>query len=654
LGFRDGFKKRRQKKKEKESAPEPEKPREPVTEKAESTPEPVVEKAEEPTPEPVTEETEELTPEPPDEKIDEPTPEAVSEAIEESTSEPVADETENLAPKPPAEKIEEPTSEPIAEETEVASEPSTQETKELTPKPMEEETQELAPEPLAEKAEEPIPERRRLGFRGWFKKRRQKKKESVPEPEKPREPPTEEAEQLTPEIPTQEAKEPILEPIAKEKEELAPEIPTQETKELTPKPMEEETQELAPEPLAEKAEEPIPERRRLGFRGWFKKRRQKKKESVPEPEKPREPPTEEAEELTPELPAQEIEESTPEPITEEYQIFVNCEYSKWLGMFKDIGLETEVTVKTAFQKEAPLETRIDQVKEVLERGRSLAKEVIKVADQIYEVMRSYYDPDLPEENQSIAFAQKRLDEKAPPWTALNVLFASLNNWYKQYKVQIFKSVDPLQKSLTSIANLSTKNERLLSVFDYNLPIIMENAKKAENLKIDVEKNTFNVINVLKIRDVFQSSLSIVRDILSILYEKLKSKEKAIEILAPSEDFLWEKNDDLMKRMASAMEITSNSSENTLSQVLESLPKFLSYIDECIKTIALYNYTEELLLNYPIAERAVENLLSEKKCISAEDLPFEPKYAEEYLKLFYSQKFREFSLDKTNMLLMKKT
>jgi hypothetical protein len=61
-----------------------------------------------------------------------------------------------------------------------------------------------------------------------------------------------------------------------------------------------------------------------------------------------------------------------------------------------------------------------------------------------------------------------------------------------------------------------------------------------------------------------------------------------------------------------------------------------------------------LLNYPIAEKAVENLLREKKRISAEDLPFEPKYAEEYLKLFYSQKFREVSLDRANMLLTKKT
>ena len=338
----------------------------------------------------------------------------------------------------------------------------------------------------------------------------------------------------------------------------------------------------------------------------------------------------------------------------EYQIFVNCEYSKWFGMFKDIGLETEVTVKTAFQKEAPLETRINQIKEVLEGGRSLANETIKVAAQIYEVMKSFYDPDLPEESQSIAFAQKKLDEKATPWIALDALFTSLNNWYKQYKVQISKSADHLQNSLASIANLSTKSERLLPVLGDDYPKMMENAKKAENIKIGIGKKTLNVINVLTIKDVFHSSLGIAREVLSILYEKLKSKEKAIEILAPSEDFLWEKNDALMKQMTSAMEVTSKSSNVKLSEVLESLPKFLSYVDGCVETIVLYNEMEELLLNYPIAEMAVEDLFRQKKYISAKDLPFGPKYAEEYLKLFYSQRYREFSFDKTNMLLTKKT
>ena len=104
----------------------------------------------------------------------------------------------------------------------------------------------------------------------------------------------------------------------------------------------------------------------------------------------------------------------------------------------------------------------------------------------------------------------------------------------------------------------------------------------------------------------------------------------------------------------AMEITSESSKVKFSEVLENLPTFLSYVDECVETIAVYRDMEELLLNYPVAERTVENLFREKKSVSAKDLPFEPKYAEEYLKLFYSQKFREFSLDRANMLLTKKT
>ena len=338
----------------------------------------------------------------------------------------------------------------------------------------------------------------------------------------------------------------------------------------------------------------------------------------------------------------------------EYQIFVNCEYSKWLGMFKDIGLEPQVTAETAFEQAAPLKTRIDQINEVMASGCNLANEVMEVARQAYDVIRSFYDHGLPEQNTSIAFAKKKLAEKATPWIALDALFNALNNWNKQYKVQISKSAGHLQSTLTSVANLSAQNGRLQQVLGDDFPKMMENAQKAEDIKIDMKKRTLNIIMVLTIKDVFQSSLSIARNVLSILYEKLKSKEKAIELLLPSEDFLWEKNDALMKRMAAALEVTSKSSNVKLSEVLESLPKFLAYVDECVETIALYTDREELLLNYPIAEMAVEKLFREKKSISAKDLPFEPKYAEEYLKLFYSKKFREFSFDKANMLLTKKT
>jgi hypothetical protein len=338
----------------------------------------------------------------------------------------------------------------------------------------------------------------------------------------------------------------------------------------------------------------------------------------------------------------------------EYQIFVTCEYSKWIGQFKDIGLTVKAIAKTNFQKDMPLETRIKRINEVLEGGALLANEVSQVAEQVYDTIRSLYDPNLPAESQSIAFAKQKLDKKESPWLAMEALFTSLNNWRKQYYVQISKSVENLQSSLASIAYLTTQSEKLLPVLGDDYSKLMDHAKKAEDIKISIERKNLNAVDVIIIRDVFDSSLSIARDVLSILHENLKSKEKAIESLAPSEDYMWEKNDSLGDRMASSMKILLNSSKYEFNQVLENLPKSLSYVDECIKTITLYSEKEELLLNYPIAELAVEELFRQKKCISAKDLPFEPKYAEEYIKLFYSQRFREFSFDESSMALMRRT
>jgi hypothetical protein len=337
----------------------------------------------------------------------------------------------------------------------------------------------------------------------------------------------------------------------------------------------------------------------------------------------------------------------------EYQVYVNCEYSTWIGKFKDIGLEVEATAKTDFQKEIPVEIRVERIKEVLEGGRLLANEVIKVTEQIYETVRSLYDPNLPEESQTIAFAKQKLDEKTPPWLALDALFTALNNWNRQYGAEISKSRKSLQNSLTPIANLSTQGESLLPVLGDNLSRLMDNAKRAENIKIGIEEKPLSIMNVLTIRDTLQSLLSIAREVLSILYEELKSKEEAIENLLPTTDYLWEKNVTLKKRMTTAMEIICDSEKHKLNQVMENLPKALFDIDECVETLTKYSEKKELLLNYPIAEIAIEELLRQKKQIAAQDLPFEPKYAEEYLRLFYSQRYSEFSFDDAGMLLMRR-
>jgi hypothetical protein len=336
-----------------------------------------------------------------------------------------------------------------------------------------------------------------------------------------------------------------------------------------------------------------------------------------------------------------------------YQIYVNSEYLTWIKKLEEIGLDVKTTAIKDFQKELPLEMRIDLINEVLEGGRFVAIEVVHAVEQIYDIIRSLCDPRLPTESLTITFAKQKLDEKKAPWIALDALFTSINNWEKQYGAEISKSVEYLQKFLAAIASLSNRGERLLPVLGDNFSKLLGHMKSAEAIKIGIEKKTLNVMNVLIIKDALQSSLRIARDVLSILYEELTSKEESIESLLPTSDYLWGKNVALRERMASEMEMIFNPSKYKLAQVMKNLPKSLSYLDEFVETIAMYHEKEELLLNYPIAKTAIEDLLKEKKHISAQDLPFEPEYANEYLKLFRSQRYREFSFDKTKMLLMRK-
>jgi len=335
----------------------------------------------------------------------------------------------------------------------------------------------------------------------------------------------------------------------------------------------------------------------------------------------------------------------------QYQIFVYSEYSSWVRKLEEIGLEVGTTVKTDFQKELPLEMRLDLIREVLESGRVITTEVIRVAEQTYDIIRSLYDPNLPEKNLAVTFARKKLDEKAVSGIALNALFAALHNWQKQYSAEISKSMDCLQKSLNLIVNLSTQSERLLPVLGDNFPKLMDLVKRAEDVRICMKKKTLNVMNILIIREVLQSSLRIARDVLLIVQEELTSNEKAIESLLLTKDYSWEKNVDWRKQITSEMKMVVNS-KYELRQVMENLPKSVSYLDELVDSIVEYNEKKEILLNYPIAEMAIEELLRQKKQVYAQDLPFNLKYAEEYLKLFYSQKYLEFSFDRENNSLMK--
>jgi hypothetical protein len=292
---------------------------------------------------------------------------------------------------------------------------------------------------------------------------------------------------------------------------------------------------------------------------------------------------------------------------------------------------------------------------LLNAGRLLANRILPEVEQIYNIMRSLYDPNLPEESGAISFAKEKLNEKTAPWVAIDTLLVSLNNWRRQYSADILSSVERLKASLGYIVKMNSQVKSLSPALnEANYARIVALIKTAESIEISIEQKAVNAIEAILISSIFQSSLDIARDILLMLNQELLNKEQAIESLLPTADYLWEKNITLKERMALAVETVTNPSKYGLKHTLETLPRFLANLDECATTIILYHERKELLLNYPTAETAIESQLDEKLQVSARDLPFESKYSEEFLRLFYSHKYPAFSFDEQNMVLAKKT
>lgn len=333
-----------------------------------------------------------------------------------------------------------------------------------------------------------------------------------------------------------------------------------------------------------------------------------------------------------------------------YQMLVDGEYSTWVGRFRDIGFEINVLERKEFQHEISVEDRIASIKETMSAGEVLASDIIDFAEQTYSIVRALYDPKLPEGSQAVLFGRKQLKEETNPWNSSAALFAALNNWRKQYSKEIAKSVDYVQKSIAIVGGLSDQSERLRPVLGGDFYKIMDVAKRAENLKLDLKSDALAITNVIAIKEVFQSLLDIVKDALVILNDELMKKEKSIDGLLPADDYLWEKNTALKEHMSFAADVFSNPLKHGFDQVLANLPQAVSYLDECVSTIARYNEQEELLLNFPVAETAIKDSFKQKSHISANDLPFEQKFAEDYLKLFYSKRFRDYSFDNQKVIL----
>jgi hypothetical protein len=341
-------------------------------------------------------------------------------------------------------------------------------------------------------------------------------------------------------------------------------------------------------------------------------------------------------------------------ILREYHTLVNCEFTSWIGRVNGAGLRIEPSAKVAWQREMPIEDRITAIKGVIAAGKALGEEAIPMVEQVYSIVRRLYDPNLPEKSGAVAFAREKLSEKTAPWVAIDSLLVALNNWRRQYSGDIVRSAELLRESLAYVTALKPDEGVLQPALEGgDCERIVNLVNAAEGIKINIEANSLNVTEVTMVGSVFETALGITRDVLTILNDEMLGKERAIESMLPKKNYMWEKNFTLRERMAQAVETVSNPEKYGYKETLASLPRFLSNVNECVATVVAYNERKELLLNYPTALTAIQTQLGAGNKVSARDLPFDVRHAEEFLKIFYSHKYPEFSLDEETMVLAKK-
>jgi hypothetical protein len=341
----------------------------------------------------------------------------------------------------------------------------------------------------------------------------------------------------------------------------------------------------------------------------------------------------------------------------EYQVFSNCEFANWVGKLKNAGLNIQTTLPIDYQKEMTIDERIETIKQIVEGGRSVVREVQAIAEPIYDIIGPLYDPSLPQKSKAVEFADEKLAKNEAPWIAIEAFYNALNNWARQYGKDIQDTMAYLQRSLKPIAYLSSKADLLPGAFGDNTAKVLDYAKKADGLKLlaekRAEKEKLEILDVVNLKEDVLGFIAMSNDVLSMLYANLIRDEDTIEHLLPTKDFMWEKNASLRDRLGQAKDMLSNPQNYRINEIMENLPKFLSYVDEAVLTLAAYDERKEFLLNYPLAEAAITEQLKNKEKLLPSDLPFRPQFAAEYLRLYYSQRYGEYVFDKENFMLTRR-
>jgi hypothetical protein len=331
-------------------------------------------------------------------------------------------------------------------------------------------------------------------------------------------------------------------------------------------------------------------------------------------------------------------ESTINPLLKKYYLFATTELIEWIGKFNQMKIFFNTRINSNIQDTMTHQELIQVINENIALGQKLGQEIVEYMKPIYHSIRLLLDQGLPEKSVAIGYAEKTIQEKKTPWVAIEALYFALNNWRRQYG----KETENIYRSL--LVPLSDVHRQIL-INDYaslepevqvTLQKFLEGSVYFENFakrcldKINIEISELNVLEseILEFFTTFNL-------LLTILHDRLVSENSAIDQLNVIKN--GEKDEKLLGNLGRARKKIETRSNYSITQNLTILSKGILQVNQALDVLLAYYRKKEFLLNYPNAIIAIEECLKRKNEVTPQDLPVSSEFAEEYLKMYRSEK-----------------
>jgi hypothetical protein len=336
---------------------------------------------------------------------------------------------------------------------------------------------------------------------------------------------------------------------------------------------------------------------------------------------------------------------------DDHLLKIRYEVLESVNLMKELGFHIELP-NIPENQHAPLEAKIMSVKNFYRAGRTVTNELIKEVEEIYIIISSLYDRSLPRVSPTIQISKQKVEED-DPWIVVEALVQAVRNWERQYSKQIDTSVQQLSRSFINIQNLGEKEDQLKPLFGHEYQKIRNLSKGVQFKQHDYQREEYQVLRVVEVRDAIYSFTEVLGGILQILYQKLKNLGESIVELMPLPNYQWGSNTTLLQRIEGLLETVANYRSRRLDEALDNLYRGNAYIEEALETLEYYYERREMLLNYPVLEKRIEEVYKANELVNLKDLPVTDKYAEEYLKIYYNKHFPQLAFIESDKTLRKR-